>query len=127
MLIKADPARGEVGRYRLITEGIDNDHDEAFNEDPPGGVSFNRNFTAHYPFFGVGAGPHQVSEIETRAVADFAFSHSNIALVFSFAPKTTCSKPGRNPRSPSVSSSRRYRMTPIDSAFSPSVIVAIAI
>src|SRR5262249_31776364 len=32
-------------------------------------------------------GPHQVSEPESRALADFAFDHTNIALVFTFTPE----------------------------------------
>ncbi len=84
VLVKADHAKNEPGRYRFFSEGIDNDLDEMFNEDPAGGVSFDRNFTFQYPFFKPGAGSHQVSEIESRAVADFAFTHLNIALVFSF-------------------------------------------
>lgn len=93
VLIKADPKRNEQGRYRLVTEGIDNDHDEQFNEDPPGGVSLNRNFSFQYPFFQAGAGPHQVSEVESRAVADFAMTHPNIALVFTFAPEDNLFEP----------------------------------
>lgn len=93
VLIKADPKRHEQGRYRLITEGIDNDHDEQFNEDPPGGVSLNRNFSFQYPFFQAGAGPHQVSEIESRALADFALTHPQIGLVFTFAPEDNLFEP----------------------------------
>lgn len=84
VLIKADPKRGERGVYSIYPEGIDNDHDGAWNEDGPGGVAFDRNFTYAYPYFEPGAGPNQVSEIETRAVADFAFDHPNIAAVFCF-------------------------------------------
>jgi hypothetical protein len=86
VLVTADAEKNERGQYRVYTEGRDNDGDEQFNEDPSGGVAFNRNFTFKYPYFERGAGPHQVSEIETRAVADFAFDHPNIALVFSFSP-----------------------------------------
>ncbi len=86
LLVTADANKNERGRYRVYTEGRDNDGDEQFNEDPSGGVDFNRNFTFKYPYFERGAGPHQVSEIETRAVANFAFDHPNIALVFSFSP-----------------------------------------
>ncbi|MGD9645461.1 MAG: M14 family metallopeptidase [Pirellulales bacterium] len=86
VLITADPLKNERGKYRVLSEGRDNDGDEKFNEDRPGGVDFNRNFTFKYPYFEAGAGPHQVSELETRAVADFAFDHPNIALVFSFSP-----------------------------------------
>ena len=87
VLIKADPLKNEIGKYRLLTEGIDNDHDESFNEDGPGGVAFNRNFTHQYPYFKPGAGPHQVSEPETRAIADFAFDRTNIAAVITFTPE----------------------------------------
>ncbi len=87
VMIKADLRKNEQGRYALYSEGRDDDGDEAFNEDGPGGVSFNRNFPHRYPFFEPLAGPHQVSEIETRAVADFAFAHPNVALVFSFSPE----------------------------------------
>ncbi len=86
VLIEADRTKGERGRYSLHVEGKDNDGDEAFNEDPSGGVAFNRNFTFDYPYFKPGAGPHQVSEIETRTVADFAFSHPHIAVVLTFTP-----------------------------------------
>ena len=86
LLKQADPEQGERGRYRVMPEGIDDDEDGEWNEDEPGGVNFNRNFTFQYRFFTEGAGPHQVSEAGTRAVADFAFAHNNIAAVFSFGP-----------------------------------------
>ena len=86
VLIKADPKKNERGRWRLLSEGRDNDRDEAFNEDAAGGVDFNRNFTHKYPAFKQAAGPNAVSEIETRAVADFAFDHPNIVAVLSFSP-----------------------------------------
>lgn len=85
VLIEADPKKNESGRYLLYTEGVDNDGDKKWNEDGPGGVDFNRNFSFRYAFFTPGAGPHQVSEIESRAVADFAFEHPGIAVVFSFS------------------------------------------
>lgn len=84
LLVKADPAKRHPLRYRLLSEGKDDDGDTEVNEDPPGGTAFNRNFTFAYPFFGEGAGPHQVSEPETRAVADFAFGRENIFLVWAF-------------------------------------------
>jgi len=87
LLVPADPARRERGQYRLLVEGRDNDGDGQQQEDAPGGVAFNRNFTFRYPYFQPGAGPHQVCEPETRAVADFAFARPNIGLVFSFSPE----------------------------------------
>ncbi len=84
LLLKADKAKGEVGAWRLFSEGRDDDHDEAWNEDGPGGVNLNRNFPYNYRFFAAGSGIHQVSEVETRALADFVVAHPNIGIVFTF-------------------------------------------
>jgi hypothetical protein len=99
VMIEANPDKNERGQYLLFTEGRDNDGDEKWNEDGPGGVDFNRNFTFRYKFFSPGAGPHQVSEIETRGIADFAFDNPQIAAVFSFTPEDnllTPWKPGND-------------------------------
>jgi len=93
VLIEADPKKNERGRWRLLSEGLDNDEDEEFNEDGAGGVNFNRNFTFDYSYFKPHAGPHQVSEIETRAVADFCFRRPNIAVVFTFTPEDNLMHP----------------------------------
>jgi len=93
VMVKADPQRDQRGGFSLYVEGRDNDADEEQGEDPPGGVAFNRNFTFRYPFYERGAGPHQVSEVETRAVADFAFSHPNIAAVLTFSPEDNLMRP----------------------------------
>jgi hypothetical protein len=93
ILIEADASRGELGKYRLLSEGIDNDGDQQWNEDGPGGVDFNKNFTFEYPYFAAGAGPHQMSEPETRAVADFCFDRTNIFMVFAVAPQHNLVKP----------------------------------
>lgn len=85
LMKKADPAKGEKGSYRLLSEGIDNDRDDEWNEDPAGGTDFNRNFTYNYQFFGRNSGIHQISTDETRALADFVFDHPNIALIFTFS------------------------------------------
>ncbi len=84
VMIPAEPHKGERGRWSLHVEGIDEDGDGQLNEDPIGGVAFDRNFTFRYPYFAPDAGPFQVSEPETQAVADFAFERRNIALVFTF-------------------------------------------
>jgi len=87
VMIRADRKKNEIGKYHLYTEGVDNDGDESLNEDPAGGVDFNRNFPFKYGYFTAGAGPNQVSEPETRAVADFAFDHAEIAYVLTFTPE----------------------------------------
>lgn len=84
LLIPADRGKGEKGTWKLLSEGKDNDGDEAWNEDGPGGINFNRNFPYGYRFFAAGAGQHQVSEAETRALADFVVDHPNIGITFTF-------------------------------------------
>ncbi len=84
LLIKADPLKSEVGAWRYLTEGVDNDHDELWNEDGPGGVNFNRNFPYNFEFFASDAGVHQVSEAETRALADFVIDHPNIGIIMTY-------------------------------------------
>ncbi len=93
LLMKADRARGEAGKWRYLIEGRDNDNDEAWNEDGLGGVSFNRNFPHNYKFFAPNAGMHQISERETRALADFIVAHPNIAMVFAFGAPDNLTQP----------------------------------
>ncbi|MHC4438410.1 MAG: M14 family metallopeptidase, partial [Planctomycetota bacterium] len=84
LLLKADHLKSEVGAWRYLREGVDNDNDERWNEDGPGGVNFNRNFPYGYEFFAEDAGVHQVSEAETRALADFVIEHPNIGIVMTY-------------------------------------------
>lgn len=84
VLLKSDKAKGERGAWKVIAEGRDNDKDEQWGEDGLGGVNFNRNFPHAYQFFAPWAGKHQVSEVETRALADFVIAHPNIGIVFTF-------------------------------------------
>jgi hypothetical protein len=93
VMVEADISKGQSGNYLLFTEGIDNDKDGLYNEDGPGGVGFNRNFTFNYEFFGPGAGAYPVSEPETKAVADFLFERFNIYSVFAFGPQDNLGKP----------------------------------
>jgi len=98
LMKKAELSGGEKGGWFVYTEGIDNDRDGKFNEDGPGGVNFNNNFSFAYQEFGENAGFHAASEKETRAVADFLYDHFNIFTVFSFGPQDNlgqAQKPGR--------------------------------
>jgi len=92
LLLKADHLKSEVGAWRYLREGVDNDHDERWNEDGPGGVNFNRNFPYDYKFFAEDAGLHQVSEAETRALADFVIERPNIAMVVTYGSADNLSK-----------------------------------
>ena len=110
LLMKADHLKGEVGAWRYLTEGTDNDKDQRWNEDGPGGVNFNRNFPYDFKFFGADAGLHPVSEDETRALADFVVEHPNIGIVVTYGDVDNLSKTpeGAHPVS------RRMPMTAID-------------
>jgi hypothetical protein len=92
-LLMADAAKGETGKYILLTEGIDNDKDGAFNEDGIGGVNFNKNASYNYKNFVPGAGEYAVSELENRALFDFLFDAFNVYAVVTFGPANNLSTP----------------------------------
>ena len=85
VLVLADPAKGEIGKYLLLSEGFDNDKDGLFNEDGEGGVNFNKNFTFMYKNFQPEGGDWAVSEVESIAVADFLFDAFNVHTILSFS------------------------------------------
>lgn len=92
-LIKADRAKGQLGKYLLYSEGIDNDKDGSFNEDGDEGIKFNRNSTYNYKNFLPGAGEHAVSEVENRALFDFLYDAFNVYAVMTFGPYNNLSHP----------------------------------
>jgi hypothetical protein len=57
--------------YKIHPEGIDNDGDELFNEDGPGGFNINRNFPHNFGYKPKGIGVYAASEVETQALIDF--------------------------------------------------------
>jgi hypothetical protein len=110
LLMEADRLKGEIGAWRYLSEGIDNDHDEAWNEDGPGGVNFNRNFPYNYKFFASDAGVHQVSEAQTRALAEFVIEHPNIGIIITYGAADNLLKTPKGAPAPG----RRKPMTAID-------------
>jgi len=92
---EADPAAGEHGLYRLLVEGDDDDGDGRHNEDGPGGALPGRNFPHAFSHWKPRHGPWAASEVESRALMEFAFDHSEIALVLVFgASNTLAAVPG---------------------------------
>ncbi len=91
VMIKADPAKNEKGKYLLMHEGYDNDHDGKINEDGAGGVIFNKNFSFNYPGFSQGSGINSFSENETRGLAKFLFDHWNIYAILAIGPDNNLS------------------------------------
>jgi hypothetical protein len=104
LMLKADRLKGERGAWRYLSEGRDNDGDKAWNEDGVGGVNFNRNFPYGFKFFAADAGRHQISEVETRALADFVIARPNIAVAFTFgaADNLVQTPKGEAPKRPPV-------------------------
>lgn len=92
-LREADASRGERGVFEVHVEGRDDDGDREQGEDPVGGVDINRNFPFNYRPFDAASGANPVSEIETRALADFCYDHQNIAAVFSFSSQSNLLHP----------------------------------
>ena len=85
LLREADAARAERGEYRVYVEGIDPEDADAYVPMGSDGVNLNRNFPHEYLYYQPHVGPHQVSEPETRALADFMYEQVNIAAVFTFS------------------------------------------
>lgn len=93
IMVKADSKEGELGAYKVFSEGIDNDKDGKYNEDGKGGIHFNKNLTYNYPYFTPGAGEHAVSEKEHRALLDFLYEQWNIYAILTLGPANNLSNP----------------------------------
>lgn len=93
VMVKANAQEGELGTYKVFSEGIDNDKDGKYNEDGDGGIHFNKNLTYNYPYFKPGAGEHAVSEKEHRALLDFLYEQWNIYAVLTLGPENNLSNP----------------------------------
>jgi hypothetical protein len=89
LMKEADSKKGEKGLYKIYVEGLDNDGDGEYNEDPPGGVEPNRNFPHDFEHNVRAAGLYPISEAETQAVVEFLDNHRNIALVLNFSTENT--------------------------------------
>ncbi|MDG1039878.1 MAG: M14 family metallopeptidase [Polaribacter sp.] len=93
ILVKADKNKGEIGTYKVFTEGIDNDKDGTYNEDGKGGIAFNKNFSFGYNYFKPGVGEHPVSENESRALLEFLYNQWNIYAIITLGPENNLSNP----------------------------------
>jgi hypothetical protein len=89
LMRRADPQKGESGVFKLHLEGIDDDGDESYNEDPIGGAEPARNFPHDFEINHLSSGRWPVSQPETRALVDFMLAHPNIALVLNFSSENT--------------------------------------
>ncbi len=98
IMIKADPAKGERGKYKLYQEGIDNDSDGGINEDGPGGINVGINFPHLFKtnYKETGLWPGEAPE--AYGVMKFIFSHPEISMVFTLGTSDFCMAPPRSGR-----------------------------
>ena len=64
--------------HTIYVEGLDTDHDGLIAEDGIGGVDIDRNFPHRWQEFDRTAGPTQLSEPESQALAQFVLTHPRI-------------------------------------------------
>ncbi len=93
VMVKADRSKGESGTHILHTEGVDNDKDGKFNEDPQEGIAFNKSLTYKFPAFEPLAGDFPVSQKESRAMLDYLFDQWNVFAFVTFSPANNLSSP----------------------------------
>ncbi|MFC2168348.1 M14 family metallopeptidase [Acidobacteriota bacterium] len=85
----ADPVKGESGIYKMYSEGLDNDEDGLYNEDPPGGIELNRNFPHDFEYHIKNSGLWPVSAPEVIALFKFMTTHPNISMVLNYSTENT--------------------------------------
>ncbi len=71
LMLKRRPETPLDSLYQIYPEGVDNDGDEKYNEDGPGGFNINRNFPHNFGYPAQGYQTYPASEIETRALIDY--------------------------------------------------------
>ena len=99
ILRPAKPDEGERAVYSEYIEGIDDDGDGAFNEDPIGGVNLNRNWPHGWSEFDDLAGYSPASAPEVRPLIQFCADHPELALIWTFAKLDTLRDEPKKPAS----------------------------
>lgn len=85
LLRRADRNKGERPVFAMLTESRDADGDGQFGEDGTDGIELDRNFPYHWPEFRDEAGRVPLSEIETRALAEWLLAHPNVVAIVTYA------------------------------------------
>jgi len=93
LMKKPDSTKGERATYALYPEGLDQDGDGAIAEDGPGAVDLDRNFMHLWPEHKPDAGPYQLSEPESAALATFVIEHKNIFAAITYGRHDNLVKP----------------------------------
>ncbi len=101
LMRRADPRKGEVGRFRLMVEGRDADGDGLFGEDGPGGTDVNKNFSNEFEFFRDG-GEFPFEADEARAIAELFTTKPGIVAVYVLGPQDNLMRPWEGRRVPGI-------------------------
>lgn len=86
LMIRADALKGQKGAYKVYTEGIDDDRDGQYSEDPPGGYRPDKNFAHGFADNDPESGPWPSSTPEAKAVMDYLLTRRNVALAVVYGP-----------------------------------------
>jgi hypothetical protein len=98
MMMKADPKKGERGKYKLYPEGLDNDGDGIYNEDGPGGVNVGVNFPHLFNSRDKESGLWPGEAPEAYGILKFIFDHPEIVMVYTLGSSDFCLTPPRSNR-----------------------------
>lgn len=101
LLRRADPRRGERGRYRLLVEGRDRNGDGQIAADQPTGIDVGKNFSNEFTHFRSG-GNYPFESDEAKAVADLFQSYAGIAAVYVLGPQDNLMRPWEARRVPGI-------------------------
>jgi hypothetical protein len=89
LTITPDPTKNDRATFRVMIEGKDTDGDGLYAEDGSGEVLLDRNFMHLWPEHSLEAGPHQVSERESKAIADLVIANPRIIAAVVYGPHDT--------------------------------------
>ncbi len=104
LLRRADPRRGEVGRYRVMIEGRDRDADGQIAADIATGIDINKNFSNDFTHFRSG-GNYPFEADEAKAVADLFQTLQGIVAVYVLGPQDNLMRPWEARRVPGIGGS----------------------
>ncbi|HUO83864.1 MAG TPA: M14 family zinc carboxypeptidase, partial [Thermoanaerobaculia bacterium] len=86
VMVRSDALKERAGAFRIEKEGIDDDRDGRFNEDPKEGIAVDMNFPKAFPYPKPEAGPWPTRAPETHALIAWLFDRQNIALAIVYGP-----------------------------------------
>ncbi len=96
LMVKADPGKGIRGKYKIYSEGLDNDGDGQYNEDGPGGINIGISFPHLFNFREKESGLWPGESPETFGIMSFMFDHPEIAMVYTLGASDFFMNPPRS-------------------------------